>query len=66
MKTTTTSKHCWSRPTTTPGYTHVETAVDVRVAGELGALSDKGFFAQDLPKFPPIVETASEELTEAV
>jgi hypothetical protein len=35
-------------------------------AGELGALLDRGFFAQDLPKFSPNVETASEELTEAV
>ena len=35
------------------GYTHLVTADDVRVAGELGALLDKEFFAQDLPKFPP-------------
>jgi hypothetical protein len=28
------------------GYTHLATADDVRVAGELGALLDKGFFAQ--------------------
>jgi hypothetical protein len=41
-------------------------ADDVRVAGELGALPDKGFFAQDVPKLPPNVETASELLTEAV
>ena len=51
---------------TTMGYTHLVTADDVRVAGELGALLDKGFFAQDLPKFPSNVETASESLTEAV
>ena len=51
---------------TTMGYTHFVTADDVRVAGELGALLDKGFFAQDLPKLPPNVETASESLTEAV
>jgi len=51
---------------TTMGYTHLVTADDVRVAGELGALLDKGFFAQDLPKFAPNVETASESLTEAV
>jgi hypothetical protein len=37
-----------------------------RLAGELGALLDKGFFAQDLPKFPPNAENASELLTEAV
>jgi hypothetical protein len=30
-----------------------------RVAGELGALLDKGFLAQDLPKFSPNAETAS-------
>ena len=51
---------------TTMGYTHLVTADDVRVAGEFGALLDKGFFAQDLPKFPPNVETASKSLTEAV
>jgi hypothetical protein len=32
------------------------------MAGELGALLDKGFFAQDLPKSPPDAETASESL----
>jgi hypothetical protein len=41
-------------------------ADDVRVAGELGALLDKGFFAQDLPKFPPNAEKAPGELAEAV
>jgi integrase len=51
---------------TTMGYTHLVTADDVRVAGELGALLDKGFFAQDLPKFPPDAEKASALLTEAV
>jgi hypothetical protein len=48
------------------GYTHLVTADDVRVAGELGALLDKEFFAQDLPKFPPNAEKASGKLTEAV
>jgi integrase len=51
---------------TTMGYTHLVTADDVRVAGELGALLDKEFFAQDLPKFPPNAETASESIAEAV
>ena len=51
---------------TTMGYTHLVTADDVRVAGELGALLDKEFLAQDLPKFPPNGETASGLLTEAV
>jgi hypothetical protein len=36
------------------------------IAGELGALLDKEFFAQDLPKFPPNGETASELISEAV
>jgi integrase len=49
----------------TMGYTHIVTADDVWVAGELGALLYKGFFAQDLPKFPPNVDTASGVLTEA-
>jgi hypothetical protein len=48
------------------GYTHLVIADDVRVAGELGALLDKEFLAQDLPKFLPNVETASGSLTEAV
>ena len=48
------------------GYTHLVTADDVRVAGELGALLDKGFFAQDLPKFPPDTEKASEVISEAI
>jgi integrase len=51
---------------TTMGYTHLVTADDVRVAGELGALLDKEFFAQDLPKFPPNGETAPELMSEAV
>jgi integrase len=51
---------------TTMGYTHLVTADDVRIAGELGALLDKEFFAQDLPKSVPNVKTASELLTEAV
>jgi integrase len=51
---------------TTMGYAHRVTADDVRVAGELGALLDKEFFAQDLPKFPPNAEKASGKLTEAV
>jgi len=48
------------------GTTHLVTADDVRLAGELGALLDKEFFAQDLPKFPPNEEKASWILTEAV
>jgi integrase len=51
---------------TTMGYTHLVTADDVRVAEELGALLDKEFLAQDLPKFPPNGETASELISEAV
>lgn len=51
---------------TTMGYTHVVTADDVRVAGELGALLDKGIVAQDLPKFPPNIETTSELISEVV
>jgi hypothetical protein len=47
------------------GYTHLVTANDVRVAGELGVFLDEGFFAQGLPKFPPSVKTASEWFTEA-
>lgn len=35
---------------TTMGYTHLVTADDVRVAEQLGALLDKKFLAQDLPK----------------
>jgi hypothetical protein len=45
---------------TNMGYTHLVTADDVRVAGEPGALLDKELFAQDLPKFPPNAETASD------
>ena len=48
------------------GYTHLVTADDVRVAGELGALLDKEFLAQDLPKLPPNEETAAELISEAV
>ena len=51
---------------TTMGYTHLVTADDVRVAGELGALLDKEFFAQDLPKLLPNAKTASELISEAV
>jgi hypothetical protein len=38
---------------TTMGYTHLVTADDVRIAGELGAILEKEFFAQNLPKLPP-------------
>ena len=55
-------EQCWSLM----GYTHLVTADDVRVAGELGALLDKEFLAQDLPKLPPNEETASELISEAV
>ena len=48
------------------GYAHLVTADDVRVAGELGVLVDKEFFAQELPKFTPNAETASELISEAV
>ena len=48
------------------GYTHLVTADDVRVAGQLGALLDKEFLAQDLPKLPPHGKTASELISEAV
>jgi integrase len=51
---------------TTMGYTHLVTADDVRVAGEFGALLDKEFLAQDLPKLTPNAETASELVSEAV
>ncbi len=51
---------------TTMGYTHLVTADDVRIAGEVGALLDKEFLAQDLPKLSPNVETASELISEAV
>lgn len=51
---------------TTMGYTHLVTADDVRVAGELGALLDKESIAQYLPKMPPEAETASELISEAV
>jgi integrase len=51
---------------TTMGYTHLVTADDVRVAGELGALLDKEFLAQDLPKLAPDAEKASELVSEAV
>ena len=51
---------------TTMSYTHLVTADDVRIAGELGALLDKEFFAQDLPKLLSNVETASELISEAV
>ena len=48
------------------GQKYWVTANDVRIAGELGALLDKEFLAQDLPKCPPNEETAPESLTEAV
>lgn len=51
---------------TTMNYTHLITADDVKVAEELGALLDKEFFAQDLPKLSPGAETASELRSEAV
>ena len=51
---------------TNKGHTHLVTADDVRVAGELGALLGKDFLAQDLPKFPPKWGKASGALTEAV
>ena len=51
---------------TTMGYTHLVTADDVRVAGQLGALLDKEFLAQDLPKLPVNAKTASELISEAV
>lgn len=44
---------------TTMAYTHLVTADDVRIAGELGALLDKEFFAQDLPKLSPNAETTA-------
>jgi hypothetical protein len=50
----------------TTGYTHLVTADDVRVAGELGALLDEEFSAQDLPRLAPNVKTASELVSEAV
>jgi integrase len=53
-------------PKTTMGYTHLITADDIEVAGKLGALLDKEFVAQDLPKLPPDSKTASGEFTEAV
>jgi len=51
---------------TTLGYTHLVTADDVQVAEQLGALLDKEFLAQDLPKLPSKAETASELISEAV
>ena len=51
---------------TTMGYTHLVTADDVRVAGELGALLDKEFLAQDLPKLSLDAETTSELISEVV
>jgi hypothetical protein len=40
--------------------------VPEQIAGELGALLDKEFFAQNLPKFAANAKTASELLAEAV
>jgi integrase len=51
---------------TTMGYTHLVTADDVRIAGELGALLDREFLAQDLPKLPPKAEITSEAISEVV
>lgn len=51
---------------TTMDYTHLVTVDDVRVANELGALLDKEFFAQDLPKLLPKAGKASELISEAV
>lgn len=51
---------------TTRGCTHLVTADDVRAAGQLGALLEQEFFPQDLPKFTPDAETASELISEAV
>lgn len=51
---------------TTMGYTHLITSDDVGVAEQLGALLDKGFLAQDLPKLTPDAEKASELISEAV
>lgn len=51
---------------TTMGYTHLVTADDVRVAEDIGALLDREFFAQDLPKLPSDAEMASEAISEAV
>ena len=48
------------------GYTHLVTADDARIAGELGTLLDKEFFAQDLPKLSRDAKTASELNSEAV
>ncbi|MGA3212051.1 MAG: site-specific integrase [Terriglobales bacterium] len=56
--------HVGSR--TTMDYTHLVSADDVCAATKLGALLDKEFLAQDLPKFPPQAETASDSLSEAV
>jgi integrase len=51
---------------TTLGYTHLITSDDVRVAEQIGALLDKEFIAQDLPKLAPNAETASELISEAI
>ena len=48
------------------GYAHLVTAGDVRIAGELGVLLYKEFLAQDLSKFPPKAEKASESHSEAI
>jgi hypothetical protein len=50
---------------TTMGYTHLVSADDVRIAGEPGALPDKEFLAQDLPKSLPETTMASELISEA-
>lgn len=51
---------------TVMGYTHLVTADDARIAGELGTFLDKEFFAQDLPTLSIHEETASELNPEAV
>jgi hypothetical protein len=45
---------------------NVATAGDIRIAGEPGALLDKGFVAQDLPRFLPKAEMASESSSKAI
>jgi integrase len=50
---------------TTMNYTHLVTADDVQVAQDLGAVLDRGFLAQDLPKFTPETGAASELISEA-
>jgi integrase len=51
---------------TTRDYTHMISDDEVRISQELRSMLDKEFVAQDLPKFQPQVETASESQSEAV